>query len=111
MASTPTPATPDQVRTPSQPAAGSWMMVYTNANRVAVPVTAPARSKDRAPPAGRPAGNSTGASSDTTTPIGTLIQKIHCQPSVSVNTPPSSSPAVAPTPPRPPQIPNARLRS
>ena len=44
-------------------------------------------------------------------PIGTLTKRIHCQPSRSVSTPPSSAPAAPPAPPIAPQTPSARLRS
>nr|WP_231947790.1 hypothetical protein [Jiangella sp. DSM 45060] len=46
-----------------------------------------------------------------TSPIGTLMKNTHSHPSSDVMTPPISSPAVAPNPPRPPHTPSARLRS
>ena len=48
--------------------------------------------RSAAPSRGRPA------------PIGTLTKKIHSQPSVSVRTPPASTPAAPPTPAMAPQI-------
>ncbi len=40
-----------------------------------------------------------------------LTKKIHCQPTYSVNTPPSSTPMAAPEPAMPPRMPSALLRS
>ena len=44
-------------------------------------------------------------------PTGTLMKKIHSQESAEVRTPPSRTPAAAPTPPTAPHAPRAMLRS
>ena len=44
-------------------------------------------------------------------PTGTLTQKTHSQPIVSVRMPPSSTPAAPPAPATAPQTPSALLRS
>ena len=74
-------------------------------------MTAPATSKRRAAPSRRLSASSTGASAAAARPIGTLTNSTHCQPSVSVSTPPSSTPAAPPEPATAPQTPSALLRS
>src|SRR3954452_22961209 len=49
--------------------------------------------------------------STATSPIGTLMNRIHCQPSTSVSTPPTSAPAAPPAAPIAPHNESARLRS
>ncbi len=51
------------------------------------------------------------ARTKTSTPTGTLTQKIHDQPRYLVRIPPKSTPAAAPEPPSAPQIPSALFRS
>ena len=74
-------------------------------------MTAPATSSfDRCPP--RPAaGSSLSESSTTATPIGRLTRKIQCQSSVSVRTPPSSTPMEPPPEATKPKTPIALARS
>src|SRR5215510_3539987 len=76
-----------------------------------VTVTAPAISKHRAQPVSLLSGNSCRLNASTARPAGMLMKNTPCQPNAAVTGPPSSSPAVAPTPPMPPQIPSALLRS
>ena len=49
-------------------------------------------------------------STATTTPMGTLIQKIHCQEMYWVSAPPTRGPVVAPRPVTPPHMPIAAIR-
>ncbi|MYY08664.1 hypothetical protein GT204_07045 [Streptomyces sp. SID4919] len=87
------------------------MTAYTSSTSAEVTVNAPAGSKERTRASFRLSISITGARTSATAATGTLIQKTHCQPSVSVMRPPSSSPAVAPSPPIPPQMPSALFRS
>src|SRR3954451_13405868 len=51
------------------------------------------------------------AASTATSPMGTLMKRIHCQPSASVSTPPTSAPAAPPAAPIAAHAESARLRS
>ena len=84
---------------------------YTSSTRPSVTVTAPATSKRRSSLSTRLSCSSTGASTITITAIGTLMKKIHSQPTVSVSTPPRSTPTAAPLPAIAPHTPSAVLRS
>jgi hypothetical protein len=92
-----------------QPASGASAIANTSASTPAVTVTAPARSKQRTQSGSTLSGRSRGVSASSTSLTGTLMKKIHSQPSASVIGPPISRPAVAPMPPIPPQIPSALL--
>src|SRR5213593_4482908 len=59
----------------------------------------------------RLSGTKIGVSAKTSTPTGTLTQKIHSQPRYLVRIPPKRTPAAAPEPPSAPQIPSALFRS
>src|SRR5215207_7114972 len=89
---------------------GASITAYTRTIRAAVKVTAPVKSNPRRP-GPRLSVSSTGASATTSKQTGTLMKKIHSQPSPSVTGPPISDPAVPPTPLVAPQIPSALLRS
>jgi hypothetical protein len=58
----------------------------------------------------RLSGSRRGASAATKSPIGTLTNRTHSHPSVSVRMPPSSTPTAPPEPATAPHTPNARLR-
>ena len=94
-----------------QPAARASTRAYTR--KRAPPSPSPPRP-DRIgglPPSARVSSSNTGLSAITTAPTGTLRKKIHCQPTVSVSTPPTSRPIVPPEAPTAPQMPSALLRS
>jgi hypothetical protein len=74
-------------------------------------VTAPAKSNRRPCSLSRLSRSSAGLSATTVSATGTLMKKIHSQPSPSVMGPPTSHAAVAPTPPIAAQMPSALLRS
>ena len=74
-------------------------------------VTAPAKSNRRPCSRSRLSRSSTGLSATTPSATGTLMKKIHSQPSPSVIGPPTSQAAVAPMPPIAAQMPSALLRS
>ena len=74
-------------------------------------VTAPATSNCRPCPLSRLSRSSRGLSAATAIATGTLMKKIHSQPSPSVIGPPTSQAAVAPMPPIAAQMPSALLRS
>ena len=74
-------------------------------------VAAPATSKRRRPTAARLSPRSTRLRAATTAATGTLMKKIHSQPSPDVIGPPISHAAVPPMAPVEPQIPSALLRS
>ena len=74
-------------------------------------VTAPAASKRWCPRSALLSGTRATASAKTSTPTGTLTQKIHSQPRYFVRIPPKRTPAAAPEPPSAPQIPSALFRS
>ena len=77
-------------------------------NRPALASPSPARSRRSDGPCdSRSRKNANGAS---TSPIGTLSQKIHCQESPSTIAPPTSGPIATARPPIPPQAPSARPR-
>src|ERR687885_313939 len=77
----------------------------------AVTVTAPATSSLRPPAAAGIVGIRRSVSSTTRMPIGKLTRKIQCQLSVSVRTPPSSTPMLPPPDATKPKIPIAFARS
>ena len=74
-------------------------------------VIAPATSKARVVDSERLSAISDGARAAATIPIGTLTHRTHSQPTYSVRTPPSSTPAAPPAPATAPQTPSALLRS
>jgi hypothetical protein len=76
-------------------------------NKPAVASTTPAGSSRPAPERLSLASSSSGR---TTTPMGTLIQKIHCQDAASVTAPPMTGPSAAPRPAVAPQMPSAMPR-
>ena len=80
----------------------------TMPNKPAVARITPAGSRRPAPERLSRASSSSGS---TTTPMGTLIQKIHCQDAASVTAPPMTGPSAAPRPAVAPQRPSARPRA
>ena len=72
---------------------------------------APATSKLRVSDSERLSSSSRGARKAAISAIGTLTHNTHSQPSPSVSTPPSSTPAAPPEPATAPQAPRALLRS
>jgi hypothetical protein len=98
------------VRADDQPHSRPCVMPRTSSSRCEVTSTAPSASKPCVR-SSRLSRRSSGVSARATTPIGTLIQKIHSQDMRSVSTPPRRTPAAAPNPPTAPQTPSAMLRS
>jgi hypothetical protein len=74
-------------------------------------VAAPSTSKWRVSDSERLSAISAGASAAAAMPIGTFTHSTHSQPSPSVSTPPSRTPAAPPLPATAPHTPSARLRS
>ena len=95
----------------AQPTSGAFEIAYTRSASPAVTVIAPPASKRRWPRSALLSGTRAIARAKTSTPTGTLTQKIHDQPRYLVRIPPKSTPAAAPEPPRAPQIPSALFRS
>ena len=105
-----TPSRPS-VRAEAQPASFPFTIAYTASISAVVTTTAPATSS-RPPAAERgESGTSLSDSASTTAPIGTLTRKIQCQSSVSVRTPPSSTPRLPPPAITNPNTPIAFARS
>src|SRR5256714_492059 len=74
-------------------------------------LAAPAKSKCLRSASERLSAMSDGAMAAAIRPIGTLTHSTHCQPSPSVSTPPSSTPAAPPLPATAPHTPSALVRS
>src|ERR1700753_1431060 len=94
-----------------QPAVSASSRAKTRAERPSVIVTAPATSKCRLSASDLVSAISVGAIAAARMPIGTFTQSTHSQPTYSVRTPPSSTPAAPPEPATAPQTPSALLRS
>ena len=88
-----------------------WLLPRTSPNTMpnkpAVISMTPTGSRRPAPARLSRASSSTGS---TAMPMGTLIQKIHCQDAESVTAPPMTGPSAAPRPTMAPQRPSARPR-
>src|SRR6516225_2733393 len=103
------------VRPEPHPAPVVCATAYASRLAPAVTLTAPAMSKPP-PPRPRPAGPGASAGSTrtadsmTTAPTGTLIRKIHRQPTAETSTPPSTRPSVPAAADTLPHTANARFR-
>ncbi len=92
----------------AQPISGPRTTPHTTPSSAAAVSRAPTGSSRRAAP--RLSGRRTIASGTSTTPIGTLIQKIHCHDRPCVTAPPTSGPASTASPVTPVKTPVARPR-
>ena len=94
-----------------QPAVLASSSAYASTERPAVMVTAPAASKWRVADSERLSGIRPGVSASAIAATGTLTQRTHSQPRLSVRMPPSRTPAAPAEPATAPQAPRALLRS
>lgn len=91
-----------------QPSASARTIPNVTPSRPAPPSARPGRSRRRAPPCD--SRRRVSASGVSTSPTGTLIQKIQCHEMPSTTAPPASGPSATPRPLTPDQMPSARPR-